>query len=61
MLKTFFYFLNDEGGDNMVVYGIILAITGMIAYGAFSFLKPKIKSGAGVGGSNIDSANSLTY
>lgn len=61
MFKTLSDFMKDEGGDNLVVYGIIIAVTGMIAFGAFNFLKPKIKSGVNVGGSNIDSASTLTY
>lgn len=61
MLKTVRDFLVDEGGDNLVVMGILIAVTAMIAFGVTSFLKPKIKSGADKGGSNLDSANTLTY
>lgn len=62
MFITVRNFIADEAGDNLVVYGIILAITGIIAYGAFGgVLKPKIKSGVDVGGSNIDNAAALTY
>lgn len=61
MFETMKCFLADEGGDNLIVMGIVAAVLGMLAYGVTSFIKPRVKSGADKAGSNLDSANSLTY